>query len=189
MQFKLNADGAMAAGQGIGNAIKAFAMGPQVRQQAAQSQEATLAKIYADNMQGNQYGANARKLTADATDQELTTRLREGIDAVHAIRLNAELGYSPEEGVQNLLHDAFKNLDSSPTLNGLDRKGLAVGAIYTIAALAAQAIQGADALVEAERLRTEAVELATAADIEQSQRLMARALTRRAADKSHEVAA
>lgn len=111
------------------------------------------------------------------------------IDAVHAIRLNAELGYSPEEGVQNLLSDAFKNLDSSPTLNGLDRKGLAVGAIYTIAALAAQAIQGADALVEAERLRTEAVELATAADIEQSQRLMARALTRRAADKSHEVAA
>ncbi|PUE39195.1 hypothetical protein B9Z34_09525 [Limnohabitans sp. Hippo3] len=71
----------MAAGQGIGNAIKAFAMGPQVRQQAAQSQEAILAKIYADNMQGNQYGANARKLTADATDQEMTTRLREGVDA------------------------------------------------------------------------------------------------------------
>ncbi len=111
------------------------------------------------------------------------------IDAVHAIRLNAELGYSPEEGVQNLLRDAFRNLDSSPTLNGMDRRGLAVGVIYTIAALAAQAIQGADALVEAERLRTEAVELATAADIEQSQRLMARALTRRAADKSHEVAA
>lgn len=88
MQFKLNADGAMAAGQGIGNAIKAFAMGPQVRQQAAQSQEATLAKIYADNMQGNQYGANARKLTADATDQELTTRLREGIDAELAANPN-----------------------------------------------------------------------------------------------------
>lgn len=78
----------MAAGQGIGNAIKAFAMGPQVRQQAAQSQEATLAKIYADNMQGNQYGANARKLTADATDQEMTTRLRDSVDAELAANPN-----------------------------------------------------------------------------------------------------
>ncbi|MFY9184941.1 MAG: hypothetical protein WBJ45_05595 [Limnohabitans sp.] len=111
------------------------------------------------------------------------------IDAVHAIRLNAELGYSPEEGVQNLLRDAFKNLDSSPTLNGLDRRGLAVGAIYTIAALAAQAIQGADALAEAERLRAEAVELATAADIEQSQRMKARAMAKPATEKFHEVAA
>jgi hypothetical protein len=81
MQFKLNAEGAQSLGQGIGNLMKAYAMGPQVRQQAAQSQEATMAKIYADNMQGNQYGANARKLAADATDQEMTTRLREGIDA------------------------------------------------------------------------------------------------------------
>ena len=111
------------------------------------------------------------------------------IDAVHAIRLNAELGYSPEEGVQNLLSDAFRNLDSSPTLNGMDRRGLAVGAIYTIAALAAQAIQGADALAEAERLRAEAVELATAADLEQTQRLKARAMAKRATKKFHEVAA
>ncbi|PUE39198.1 hypothetical protein B9Z34_09540 [Limnohabitans sp. Hippo3] len=111
------------------------------------------------------------------------------IDAVHAIRLNAELGYSPEEGVQNLLRDAFKNLDSSPTLNGLDRRGLAVGAIYTIAALAAHAIQGGGGLTVAERLRAEAVELATDADIEQSQRLKARAMTKRATDKFHEVVA
>ncbi len=81
MQFKLNAEGAMAAGHGISNLMKAYATGPQVRQQAAQSQEAIVAKIYADNMQGNQYGANARKLTADATDQEMTTRLRDGVDA------------------------------------------------------------------------------------------------------------
>ena len=111
------------------------------------------------------------------------------IDAVHAIRLNAELGYSPEEGVQNLLRDAFRNLDSSPTLNGMDRRGLAVGVIYTIAALAAQAIQGADALAEAERLRAEAVEFATSADIEQSQRLKARAMARRAAKQTQAVAA
>ena len=68
------------------------------------------------------------------------------IDAVHAIRLNAELGYSPEEGLQNLLRDAFRNFDSSPALNGLDRRGLAVGVIYTISTLAAQAIQCADGL-------------------------------------------
>jgi hypothetical protein len=111
------------------------------------------------------------------------------IDAVHAIRLNAELGYSPEEGVQNLLRDAFRNLDRSPTLNGVDRRGLAVGVIYTIAALAAQAIRGADALAEAERLRAEAVELATSTDIEQTQRLKARAMAKRAGDKFYEVAA
>lgn len=71
----------------------------------------------------------------------------------------------------------------------MDRRGLAVGAIYTIAALAAQAIQGADALAEAERLRTEAVELATAADLEQTHRLKARAMAKRATNKFHEVAA
>jgi len=111
------------------------------------------------------------------------------IDAVHAIRLNAELGFSPEEGIQHLLRDAFKHLDGSPVLNRIERRGLAVGTIYTIAALAAHAINLDDALSVVEGLRDEAVELAVLDDIEQSQRLKARAMAKRAEDKFHEVAA
>lgn len=111
------------------------------------------------------------------------------IDAVHSIRLNAELGFSPEEGVQNLLRDAFKQLDGSPSLNGKDRRGLAVGVIYTMAALAAHAIQRGDALHIAESLRSEAAELAAAADIEHVQRLKARALSTRAGKAAREVTA
>ncbi len=111
------------------------------------------------------------------------------IDAVHSIRLNAELGFSPEEGVQNLLRDAFKQLDSSPSLNGKDRRGLAVGVIYTMAALAAHVIQRGDALHIAEGLRSEAAELAAAADIEHAQRLKARVLAKRAEKAAREVTA
>lgn len=91
MQFHLEtggAAGAQAAGQGIGNLLKAYVMGPQIRQQAQIDTADQLAGIYAKNMQGNQYGANARKLTADAADQEMTTRLRETIDAELAANPN-----------------------------------------------------------------------------------------------------
>ncbi len=98
------------------------------------------------------------------------------IDAAHAIRLNDELGFSPEEGIQNLLSDAFRNLNRSTTVNDVSRRGLAVGVIYTIAALAAYAIQRPDALAMAEGLRDEAVGFAVSDDIEQTQRLKARAM-------------
>ncbi len=62
MKFSLNADGAMAAGQGIGNAIKAFALAPQMRQQAEQEAVKSAADIYYRNMAGNKYGAEAEGL-------------------------------------------------------------------------------------------------------------------------------
>lgn len=73
-KLNLNDEGALSAGQGVGNLLKAFAMAPQMRQQAAQNQEAVMAKIFADSMHG-------RKLSAEANDQEMTTRYREGVDA------------------------------------------------------------------------------------------------------------
>lgn len=102
------------------------------------------------------------------------------IDAVNAIRLNAELGYSAEEGVDSLLRDAFKNLACATTLNGRDRKGLAVGVIHTISALAAQVIERGDALALADGLHAEAVELAVSEDVEKAQRMKARAMAKRA---------
>lgn len=62
MKFTLDAGGAQAAGQGIGNIFKAYVMGPQVRQQAEQDTAAKLAQIYTNNMQGNKYGAEAEGL-------------------------------------------------------------------------------------------------------------------------------
>lgn len=109
------------------------------------------------------------------------------IDAVHAIRLNTELGFSPDEGIQNLLRDAFGNLDRST--DGQDRRGVAVGVIHTIAALAANTIQRGHALVIAESLQTEAVEFAVSADIEQSMQLKARSMGRRAASTAQEATA
>lgn len=91
MQFALEntpAAGAMAAGQGIGNIFKAYVLGPQVREKAKMDAEDQLAGTYAKTMQGNQYGAHARKLTADATDQEMTTRLRDSVDAELAANPN-----------------------------------------------------------------------------------------------------
>ncbi|WP_291928556.1 hypothetical protein [Limnohabitans sp.] len=62
MKFTLDAGGAQAAGQGIGNLFKAYALGPQMRQQAEQDTAAKLAQIYSNNMQGNKYGAEAEGL-------------------------------------------------------------------------------------------------------------------------------
>lgn len=62
MKFTLDAGGAQAAGQGIGNLFKAYALGPQMRQQAEQETAAKLAQIYSNNMQGNKYGAEAEGL-------------------------------------------------------------------------------------------------------------------------------
>lgn len=86
MQFTIDRDGggavgAQAAGQGLGNIFKAYMLGPQMREKARMDTEEQLAGTFAKTMQGQQFGAHARKLTADATDQEMTTKLREGIDA------------------------------------------------------------------------------------------------------------
>lgn len=63
MKFTLNADGAMAAGQGIGNLFKAYALGPQMRQQAEQEAAKSAADLYYRQMAGNKYGAEAEGLS------------------------------------------------------------------------------------------------------------------------------
>lgn len=82
------AAGAKAAADGIGNMMQALVLGPQKREKAKMDAEEQGAGIYAKTMQGNQYGAHARKLTADATDQEMTTRLRDSVDAELAANPN-----------------------------------------------------------------------------------------------------
>lgn len=77
MRFTLNADGAMAAGQGIGSLFKAAAMAPMVRQQAEQSAIKDAADIYYRNMAGNKYGAEAEglRMTNTARQNPIDTTL------------------------------------------------------------------------------------------------------------------
>lgn len=63
MRFSLNADGAQAAGQGIGNLFKAYVLGDQYRQQAETSALGTAARI-------GQAQAAARKYNVDAALDE-----------------------------------------------------------------------------------------------------------------------
>lgn len=62
MKFTLDAGGAQAAGQGIGNLFKAYALGPQMRQQAEQEAAKSAADLYYRQMAGNKYGAEAEGL-------------------------------------------------------------------------------------------------------------------------------
>ena len=63
MKFTLDAGGAQAAGQGIGNLFKAYALGPQMRQQAEQDTAFKGAQIYHHTMSGNKSGAEAEGLS------------------------------------------------------------------------------------------------------------------------------
>jgi hypothetical protein len=76
MNFTLDggAQGAQAAGAGVGNAIKAFAAAPIARQTAEQDTALKLARIYNANMTGNKAGAEARGIG-------MTNDFRSGIDA------------------------------------------------------------------------------------------------------------
>lgn len=69
MKFTLDAGGAQAAGQGIGNLFKAYALGPQMRQQAEQEAAKSAADLYYRQMAGNKYGA-------EAEGQGMTNRAR-----------------------------------------------------------------------------------------------------------------
>lgn len=72
MRFTLNADGAQAAGQGIGSIFKAMAMAPMVRQQAEQDAIKSAADIYYRQMAGNKYGAEAEGLRMTNTARQAT---------------------------------------------------------------------------------------------------------------------
>ena len=64
------AQGAQLAAQGMGNALKALAMGGNVREDAAQKTALALSKIYANNMLGDKHGEETRglKMTNDGRD-------------------------------------------------------------------------------------------------------------------------
>lgn len=76
MNFTLDggAQGAQAAGAGVGNAFKALAAAPAMRQAAEQDTALKIARIYNANMTGNKAGAEARGIG-------MTNDLRSGIDA------------------------------------------------------------------------------------------------------------
>lgn len=76
MKFTLSADGAQAAGQGIGNIFKAYVMGPQVRQQAEQDAVKSAADIYYRKMMGDKSGAEAGKLGQETEGLRLTNAAR-----------------------------------------------------------------------------------------------------------------
>lgn len=60
MNFTINGDGALAAGQGIGNLIKAAALAPMYRQNAEQDAALKGAQLYHQTMAGNKAGAEAQ---------------------------------------------------------------------------------------------------------------------------------
>lgn len=66
MKFTLSADGAQSVGQGIGSLFKAYALGPQMRQQAEQDAMKSAAELYYRRMMGDQASANAEKLRQEA---------------------------------------------------------------------------------------------------------------------------
>lgn len=66
MRFTLDANGAQAAGQGIGGLFRAYFMGDQVRQQAEQEAMKSAADIYYRQMHGNALAAQARQHDAEA---------------------------------------------------------------------------------------------------------------------------
>ena len=78
MKFTLSADGAQAAGQGIGNILKAYVLGPQMRQQAEQDAMKTASDIYYRRMAGDKYGAEAGKLGQETEGLRLTNAARTG---------------------------------------------------------------------------------------------------------------
>jgi hypothetical protein len=78
MRFTLDAGGAQAAGQGIGNIFKAYVLGPQMRQQAEQEALRGAADLYYRRMAGDKYGAEAGKLGQEAEGLRLTNAARTG---------------------------------------------------------------------------------------------------------------
>jgi hypothetical protein len=140
MKFTLDAGGAQAAGQGIGNLFKAYALGPQMRQQAEQDTAAKLAQIYANNMQGNKYGSEAEtnrftldqrrgvddQITADPTMtpymQNLlrTFKLTGDTNAERVARAGTEF---QTQGIRDQAVANVANLDTMNRLNTLAKPG------------------------------------------------------------------
>lgn len=125
MKFTLNADGAMAAGQGIGNAIKAFALAPQMRQQAEQDALYRGAQMYHHNMSGNKAGAEAEGLG-------MTNRARQApIDST--LPANLQLAYKLFQATGDTNMERFANAGTALQTQGIRDQALAnVGNVDTM---------------------------------------------------------
>lgn len=76
MKFSLDASGAQQMGRSIGKVFQAVAMGPALREQAQMDANKVLSTIYANNMAGNQRGAEALKTQEETTGLRLTNDAR-----------------------------------------------------------------------------------------------------------------
>lgn len=77
MKFSLDASGAQQMGRSIGKLFQAAAMGPALREQARMDTDRLLSTIYANNMAGNQRGAEALKTQEETTGLRLTNEARQ----------------------------------------------------------------------------------------------------------------
>jgi hypothetical protein len=117
MKFTLNADGAMAAGQGIGNAIKAFALAPQMRQQAEQDALFKGAQMYHHNMSGNKAGAEAEGLG-------MTNRARQApIDST--LPANLQMAYKLFQSTGDTNMERFANAGTALQTQGIRDQAVA----------------------------------------------------------------
>lgn len=108
MKFSLDASGAQQMGRSIGKLFQAAAMGPALREQARMDTDRLLSTIYANNMAGNQRGAEALKTQEETTGLRLTNQARTApIDASlpqylqHAYRLFQATGDDNAERLAN----------------------------------------------------------------------------------------
>lgn len=135
MKFTLDAGGAQAAGQGIGNLFKAYALGPQMRQQAEQESAKSAAELYYRQMAGNKYGAEAEGLRMTNTarqapiDSTLPANLQTAYKLFQATGDNnmqrfAQAGTELQtQGIRDQALAAVDNLDRMNRLNTLAKEG------------------------------------------------------------------
>jgi hypothetical protein len=135
MKFTLNADGAQAMGQGIGNLFKAYALGPQMRQQAEQEAAKSAADLYYRQMAGNKYGAEAEGLRMTNTarqapiDSTLPANLQTAYKLFQATGDNnmqrfAQAGTELQtQGIRDQAVANVNNLDTMNRLNTLAKPG------------------------------------------------------------------
>lgn len=135
MRFTLNADGAQAAGQGIGSIFKAMAMAPVVRQQAEQDAIKSAADIYYRQMAGNKYGAEAEglRMTNTARQAPIDTTLPANLQTAYKLfqatgdnnmerfaKAGTEL---QSQGIRDQAVTNVNNLDLMNRLNTLAKPG------------------------------------------------------------------
>jgi len=124
MKFTLDAGGAQAAGQGIGNIFKAYVMGPQIRQQAEQEAIKSAADIYYRQMAGNKYGAEAGKLSQETEGLRMTNAARSGpIDS--ALPANLQTAFKLFQATGDTNMERFANAGTEIQTQGIRDQAVA----------------------------------------------------------------